>query len=316
VAGGFKHLDATMESTSIHSEIKDHHRAYVLVTAARNERDFIELTIKSVIAQTLRPLMWVIVSDRSVDGTDEIVRNCTERYPFIRLIRNEKPAERSTAAKVHALGLGIQALQENQYAYIGNLDADVSFGETYFETLLTYLESDIKLGVIGGRLFQVGGQGRAREINTSKVSVAGAIQLFRKECFDQIGGYRPIAGGMEDGIAEITARYHGWKTRSFDGLPVLHHRELGTVGRSVYQARFNSGLTEYVVGFRFTYHMIRASYRALESPYLLGTILILSGYMWGLLTRRQRVIPCDIVRFIRREQTGKLLSFVRRGRKL
>ena len=46
---------------------------YVLITPARNEAQFIELTIKSVVAQTIKPLKWVFVSDGSSDGTDEIV---------------------------------------------------------------------------------------------------------------------------------------------------------------------------------------------------------------------------------------------------
>jgi poly-beta-1,6-N-acetyl-D-glucosamine synthase len=289
-------------------EMQYNHKAYVLVTPARNEKDFIELTIKSVIAQTVRPLMWVIVSDRSVDGTDDIVRSYVTRYPFIHLVRNDKPSERNTAAKVQAINLGIKALGQAEHAYFGNLDADISFGENYFETLLQHFESDSKLGVIGGRIFQIDERGRTLENNASAESVAGAIQFFRRECFDQIGGYQSIEGGMEDGIAEITARFHGWKTRSFKGLPVLHHRELGSVGRSVYRARFSNGLIEYLVGFSFTYHVIRALSRMFEKPYLIGTILVLSGYMWGLLSRRPKVIPYSIVRFIRREQMTKLFA--------
>jgi biofilm PGA synthesis N-glycosyltransferase PgaC len=291
------------------------HKAYVLVTPARNEKDFIEFTIKSVVAQTVRPLKWVIVSDRSVDGTDEIVCSYAKRYPFIHFVRNDKPSERNTAAKVHAISVGIQVLGQTEYAYFGNLDADISFGETYFETLLERFENDNKLGIIGGRIFHIDNRGRKVEHNASTESVAGAIQFFRRECFDQIGGYRPIPGGMEDGIAEITARYYGWTTRSFKDLPVVHHRELGTVGRSAYQARFSSGLTEYVVGFSFTYHAIRALTCVFERPYFIGTTLVLSGYMWGLLSRRPKIVPYEIVQFIRREQIGKLCSLLLGGRK-
>ena len=288
---------------------KNDHKAYVLITAARNEMDFIELTIKSVICQTIRPQTWVIVSDRSVDSTDEIVCRYATTYPFIHFLRNETPRERNTAAKVQALDMAIHVLRQTTYAYIGNLDADISFGETYFELLLRHFENDDELGIIGGRIFQIH-RGRSFENNASTESVAGAVQFFRKECFDQIGGYRPIAGGMEDGVAEITARYYGWKTRSLKGLPVFHHRELGTAGRSVYEARFSNGLTEYVVGFSFTYHVIRTLSRVFERPYLIGSILVLSGYMWGLLSRQPKVIPHAIVRSIRREQMSKILAFL------
>ena len=283
----------------------------MLVTAARNEKDFIELTIKSVVAQTVMPLTWVIVSDCSVDGTDELVCSYAKKYPFIRFVRVDERSERNTAAKVNAIYEGIKALGRTDYTYFGNLDADISFGENYFETLLQRFEHDAELGIIGGRIYQMNTRrNRALEADASTESVAGAVQFFRRSCFDQIGGYLSIPGGMEDGIAEITARYYGWKTRSYRDLPVVHHRELGTVGRSVYRARFNSGLTEYVVGYAFAYHMIRALSRIVERPYLMGTLLVIAGYMWGLLSRQRKVLPNAIIRFIRREQVTKLSALL------
>jgi poly-beta-1,6-N-acetyl-D-glucosamine synthase len=284
-----------------------HHKSYVLVTAARNEAAFIERTIQSVIAQSIKPRAWIIVSDRSVDATDEIVGGYAQRHPFIHLVRNEAPSSRDTAAKVRAINIGFDRLRPVEYAYIGNLDADVSFGETYFEALMENFEADKELGVIGGRIFQaIGTDGKFVETNSSEESVAGATQFFRRECFEQIGGYQPIPGGMEDGVAETTARYHGWKTCSFGRLPVYHHRGLGTVGRSVLKARFSNGMTEYVVGFSSIYHLIRSLSRVSEKPYLAGSILLTAGYLWGSLTRRSRIVPDPIMRFLRQEQMNRL----------
>jgi poly-beta-1,6-N-acetyl-D-glucosamine synthase len=284
------------------------HKPYVLVTAARDEEDFIELTIESVVAQTVTPLKWVIVSDGSVDGTDDLVRSYATRNAFIHFIRSDDLSDRNIGAKVRSINAGIEALGKIEYAYFGNLDADVSFGENYFETLLQHFENDSELGVIGGRIFQQNARGDAVEAKASTESVAGAIQFFRRECFDQIGGYQPLARGMEDGIAEITARYYGWKTRSYQDLPVVHHRELGTVGRSIYGTRFSNGLTEYLVGYGFTYHIMRALSRVSERPYIIGAALVLAGYIWGLISRQPRLIPQSIIEYIRREQRTRLLS--------
>jgi poly-beta-1,6-N-acetyl-D-glucosamine synthase len=293
-------------------KIETRHKPYVLVTAARDERDFIQSTLDSVVAQSVAPKTWIIVSDRSVDGTDDLVLSYATKHPFIHLCRKDEPTERNTAAKVHAINIGIKALTETDYAYIGILDADVSFGEGYFKSLIERFESDDALGVVGGRIFQMDPNGRVVKTNASTESVAGATQFFRRECFDQIGGYQPIPGGMEDGMAEITARYHGWKTRSYEDIPVVHLRELGTVGRSVYEARFNSGATEYLVGYGFAYHVLRALSRILERPHVIGTVLILTGYIWALLSRQPRVVPDEIVTFIRQEQMTRLASRVGR----
>jgi glycosyltransferase involved in cell wall biosynthesis len=294
--------------------MSNHHRRFVLVTPARNEKDFIALTIESVLAQKKRPEMWVIVSDGSVDGTDEIVSSYADRHPFIKLVRNVRSATRNTAAKVGAINLGISALGDIQYDYIGVLDADISFEPHYFEALLDIFDREEKLGVIGGRIYQVGHNGDAVEANSSTESVAGAVQLFRKACFEQIGGYLPIPGGMEDGIAVITARYKGWDTRSIKGLAVLHHRELGTVGRTLYAARFHNGLTEYVVGFGPGYNFIRALSRVPERPVVVGAMLLFCGYWWGFMSGRKILVAPEVVQFMRREHRAKLFSRLRSRR--
>ena len=64
--------------------------SYVLITPARNEAAFIEQTIESVVAQTARPAKWVIVSDGSTDGTDEIVgRYATSRIFARKLLKTD-----------------------------------------------------------------------------------------------------------------------------------------------------------------------------------------------------------------------------------
>jgi glycosyltransferase involved in cell wall biosynthesis len=292
-----------------------HYKPYVLVTAARNESDVIHFPLDSVVAQTVTPQMWVIVSDSSIDGTDDIVRSYAQKYSFISLCRVDNQAARNTAGKVRAIAEGLKVLAQTDYAYVGNLDADVSFQDAYFQTLIERFESDAQLGVIGGRIFEADRHGQLREAKTSVESVAGAVQFFRKECFDQVGGYQPIAGGMEDGLAEITARYYGWKSRSYTDLQVIHHREMGTVGRSVYEARFQSGVTEYMVGFGLAYHVIRALSRVLERPYIIGTALILAGYVWAWLSRQPHVVPDSIAKYIRREQMHRLGSRLRPWRR-
>jgi len=203
--------------------------SYVLLTAAYNEQECIEETIKSVVAQVIRPKAWVIVSDGSTDRTDEIVQRYALRYPFIRFIRREKDSHCGFASKVLALRMGIQRLTLEATQFIGHLDADVSLGPCYFRDLLMKFKQDPKLGIAGGSILEQTRSGlwRSRAGNTT-TSTPGAIQMFRRKCYEDIGELVPIEYGGEDWYAEIRARMCGWRVRSFSELPVHHHRQSGT----------------------------------------------------------------------------------------
>ena len=69
-------VDGTRENQAL---VETNLPGYVLITPARDEAQFIELTIKSVLAQSIRPLRWVIVNDGSADGTEAIVSNYAAR---------------------------------------------------------------------------------------------------------------------------------------------------------------------------------------------------------------------------------------------
>ena len=95
---------------------------YVLITPARNEQDFIELTLQAVISQTLRPLRWIIVSDGSTDATDDIVKRYAARHDWIELYRMPERKERHFGGKVACVKAGYERLKELPWDVIGSLD--------------------------------------------------------------------------------------------------------------------------------------------------------------------------------------------------
>ena len=123
---------------------------YVLITPARNEQAFLEATIIAVLHQTIRPLLWVIVSDGSTDRTEEIVRRYSTKNPWIELISLPQRHDRHFAGKVHAFNAGYERVKRLSYDVIANLDADVSLEDPeYFAFLLTKFAQDSQLGVAG-----------------------------------------------------------------------------------------------------------------------------------------------------------------------
>src|SRR5207302_2060861 len=187
---------------------------YVLITPARNEAQFIELTLQSVVAQTVRPLHWVLVSDGSTDGTDDVVRRYVAEHSWIELVRTPERRERHFAGKVYAFKAGYERVRGLQYDAIGSLDGDLSFDARYFEFLLKKLAADSALGLVGTPYKDSGTKETYdyRFVNIEHVS--GACQLFRRKCFEDISGYVPIEGGGIDYVAVLTSRMRGWKTRT------------------------------------------------------------------------------------------------------
>jgi len=282
---------------------------YVLVTPARNEAQFIELTIKSVVAQTIRPIKWVIVSDGSTDGTDNIVLKYMAEHPWIELIRMPSRPERHFAGKACAFNAGYARLRDLEYGVIGSLDADISFDQDYLPFLLRKLAEDRTLG-LAGTPFKDDSNSMYDYRFVSIEHVSGACQLFRRECFEQVGGYTPVKSGCVDHIAVISARMKGWKTRTFTGKVCLHHRQMGTARDGVIMAKFRNGRKDYIIGNHPIWELCRATYQMTKNPVVLGGLMLASGYLWALIRRVERPISSEMVMFVRREQMRRLRRFL------
>jgi len=282
---------------------------YVLITPARNEAQFIELTLKSVIAQTVRPLKWVIVSDGSTDGTDGIVMRYAAGHPWIELVRMPERKERHFAGKVLAFNAGYARMQDLPYQAIGSVDGDASFDAEYFSFLLQKLAEDPKLGLAGTAFRETSKEDYDYRF-VSIEHVTGICQLFRRECFEDIGGYVPAKGGGIDRIANIAARMKGWKTRTFTEKVYFHHRQMGTAQQSPLMAKFKDGAKDYAVGSHAVWELFRSVYQMSKRPFVVGGVVLLSGYVWSAIRRVPRPVSRELVEFHRHEQMRRLKQFL------
>src|SRR5215469_962402 len=287
---------------------------YVLITPARDEVQFIELAIKSVAAQKMRPIKWVIVSDGSTDGTDEIVRKYSAEYRWIELVRMPERSERNFAGKVHAFNAGYARLGNLQYDAIASMDADISFDSDYFSFLLGKLARDPRLGLIGTPFQDESNQTYDYRF-TSIEHVSGACQLFRRGCFEEIGGYVPVKAGGIDLAAVMTARMKGWKTRTFTEKVCIHHRELGTAQGGGLVERFRQGVKDYAFGGHPVWELFRFGYQMTRRPVILGGLALGVGYFWAAVQRLERPVSREMVAFRRQEQMQRLKNFLSKDNK-
>jgi glycosyltransferase involved in cell wall biosynthesis len=278
---------------------------YVLITPARNEAAFLERTIESVIHQTILPAKWVIVNDGSTDETASVVSRYLASYDWMELVNLPVRRERNFAAKVHAFNAGRQRLMSIGYEVIGNLDGDVSLDNDHFEFLLGKIQEDRSLGV-AGTVFKEEGYSSEADSFEGQAHVSGQCQLFRRQCFEDIGGYFANKAGGIDWIAVATARMMGWKTRSFREKSFFHYRHLGTAERSAVAAMFSYGEKDYYLGGHPLWEFCRVIYRITKKPYVVGGLALGLGYGYALLRRVKRPISKDLMAFHRGEQMGKL----------
>ena len=286
------------------------HYTYVLITPARNEAKFIERTIKSVVGQTVRPAKWVIVSDGSIDGTDDIARNYVAQHDWIEFVRLPEREQRNFAAKAAAFSAGYARVAGLEYDVIGNLDADISFEEDYLAFLVSKFAENPRLGVAGTPY---------REDNAihddrfkSPEHVSGACQMFRRECFEDIGGYPSVRSGGIDLIALLSARAKGWQTRTFHERVCFHHRNVGSgEDTGVCRRLLNRGRKDYLLGSHPAFELFRSAYQMKNRPYIVGGVLMITGYVWAMLRRVERTMPGELIDLRRSDQMQRLKDVLR-----
>lgn len=274
--------------------------SYVLITPARNEEAFLEETIKSVVSQSVLPLRWVIVSDGSTDRTNEIAAKYAREHEWIDFVALPARKERNFAGKVNAFKAGYERVRSLPYSFIASLDADLSFDSGYFEFLLGKMTADPQLGLAGTPFREGTGQYDFRF--TSREHVSGACQFFRRECFENVGGYIPLKGGGIDLVAVVTARMKGWKTWTFTEKFSIHHRPMGSAKHRRLAMTFRDGYYDYPLGVHPLYKLISSVYRIRQKPYFVAALFHLSGYVWAMMSGAHRPVSLDFVRFRRKEQ--------------
>ena len=194
---------------------------------------------------------------------------------------------------------------------VGSLDADISFDDpNYFAFLLDKFKQDPRLGVAGTPFREEGVQYDYRF--SRKEHVSGACQLFRRECFESVGGYVPLEMGAVDLVANVTARMRGWKTETFPEKFCIHHRLMGSAKDHVVRALFKSGYGDYRVGVHPMWQLFRSIYQMSRRPVFVGGFLLLAGYLWAAITRVSKPVSPEFVDFRRKEQKQWLKDYFRR----
>lgn len=257
--------------------IADRSQRYIIVSPVKDEERYVERTIRSVIDQTLKPVLWVIVDDGSRDSTPEIIRRYLSTHPFIRLVSNPNAGVRQPgSAVIRAFNYGYESIGASDYDFIVKLDCDLSFEPDYFENLLGRFKVDRRLGIASGVYLEMGKGGAWNEVAMPFYHAAGASKVIRRKCFEEIGGFIVAAGW--DTVDEIRAMTLGWNTGHFVDLKMNHHKSEGS-GIGMLKTSVMHGQIYNLTGGGKLFFLLKFLHRMGSKPYGIGAFALLWGYL-------------------------------------
>ena len=199
---------------------------YYIVIPAHNEEATLDITLQSVLNQTLPPKRIVVVDDNSNDGTATIIRSFAKNHSSIVGISNISGAEHLPGGKVvSAFNKGLELL-DGHYDFLVKLDADLILPQEYFASIAAHFSNTKQCGIAGGFAYERSDQDTWKLNHPmARDHVRGGFKAYRKACFEAIGGLRTAIGW--DTVDELLARYHGFEVHTLPELRVLHLRPTG-----------------------------------------------------------------------------------------
>ena len=276
---------------------------YIVITPVRDEEAYLLFTIESMLSQTVRPCEWVIVNDGSTDGTAAIIDKYAAQHPWIRAVhRVNRGFRKAGGGVVEAFNDGLRAVTATDWQFIVKMDGDLTFEEHYFERCLDNFHRDPRLGIGGGVICYIENGAKRFEF-CPEFHVRGATKIYRRECWDAIGGFWPAPGW--DTMDEVKANMLGWGTRSFPDLHLQHHRYTGTAD-GIWAGMVKNGRANYVCGYHPLFMLAKFFIRLPRRPYLIGSIALLYGYVTGYMKQIPQVNDLQTIGFLRRQQLGRL----------
>jgi poly-beta-1,6-N-acetyl-D-glucosamine synthase len=280
-------------------------RSYIVVMPVRNEAHFLEGTIGSIVAQTIKPTQLIVVDDGSTDDTGKIADTAASRHDWIQAVRRADRGFREPGGGViESFYDGYRLIKVNDWGFVVKLDGDLSFEPDYFERCLARFEKDPRLGIGGGTICnRVNGKLVVEAPDDPAFHVRGATKIYKRECWNAIGGLIRQPGW--DTLDEYHANMLDMTTYTFPELKLCHHRPAGGA-QGTWKNWVKNGLANYVAGYHPVFMFAKCLSRVVSKPYGIGALGLFSGFIKGYIKGVPQVPNRNLIRYVRDQQMRKL----------
>jgi poly-beta-1,6-N-acetyl-D-glucosamine synthase len=276
---------------------------YAAITSAYNEEHFLPHLIRSMVAQTSRPLRWIIIDDGSSDSTGSILADAARRYSWIEALHCDLRKERAAGGEfVVQRVLRNHPVHESEFLF--RVDADVTLEANHVEVLLAEFVRDERLGIASGTLYERDRRGSWCPISQPRFQPTGAARIYSWSCLRTIGG---LEGGLGWDTIDVTrALMKGFATRGLSDPRIYHHRPMGSAA-GLWRGRLRMGEAAYNAGYSPLFMLARALRRSADRPRPVAGGLMLAGYLKCWLRRQPKLAEPQLVQFVRKHQLRRLL---------
>ncbi len=280
---------------------------YLIIMPVRDEAQHLPGTLASIIAQRVQPARCVVVDDGSRDETAAIADGAAAKHPWILVVRRPDRGRRQAGSGVmEAFYAGLDACGDVSWDYLVKLDGDVTFEPDYFALLFERFAAEPRLGIAGGLVCKSVQGALVPESTVDPVfHVRGATKVYRQACWKAIGGLVRVVGW--DTLDELKANMLGWSTRTFNDIPMLHHRPTGAA-YGTWANWIKNGQANYASGYHPVFMLAKCASRALRKPYGVAALGLAAGYAGEYLRKGWRVPDPDLIRYFQRQQFRRLLG--------
>ncbi|NBC81808.1 MAG: glycosyltransferase [Bacteroidetes bacterium] len=279
---------------------------YVIISPVRNEEDYLEKTLNSVINQSVRPSQWILVNDGSTDNTESIIRKYEKDHDWITLINLEDRGYYFPGTGVvEVFNKGYAQINIPDWEYVVKMDCDLSYETDHFKKLFEYFNANPNLGIASGCTYLPIDGELVRE-PTQFDHPVGPCKVYKRKCWDQIGGLIPVPGWDLGDL--LAAQMHGWETRCFFDLVLVHHRLTGSRRKGKFGPKFLQGRFEYRQGYALGYMLIKSVFHLFSKPAIIGSVGKISGYLYSAFKREKPFFEKDMRKFMRKRHRDFLLK--------
>lgn len=285
---------------------------YVLISPIKNEAKYLRQLVRTVVQQSAKPIIWVIVDGDSKDGSFEAAREISSTTAWIHVIEQKRfPGKDYGSNFSQAVNEGYdyakRICRENQkdFAYVGKVDAAVDLHQEYFKILSEEMDRNPDLGIVcGSSVFKTGRTGIRVGQTTDKLMGFSDIRLYRRSFFEEMGGY-PLAYAP-DTILLVKAMGRGWETKIISRTYSTETR-LGGSSIGAWKGFERRGKIMHFLHYHPLVVLFNSLYFMVISRPRYSGIAIITGYFQGIVRREKVIDDKEIADYFWKERPKRIL---------